>query len=539
MAHRNANRLLKLVNSLLQYTQLENGRMHAQFKAIKNLPDMTREIASAFDTVANRFNLQFIVDCPSWDWSKPTNRKISLDDISAFVDVDIWEIIILNLLSNAFKHCLRGSIRLTLRRHLRPASSSPSAALFHNPLTTTMSNSHQVSTPDSTTSNFSINVSSAGYYELCVTDTGNGIAASDLQRIFDRFYSVRNPESRSHEGIGIGLSFIKDLVESQKGVIAVESAVGQGSTFTVRLPLGYRHLNQEHVIRDSDSGSNVTSPDKSLSDKLSSISIIETKPKDGHDVNHILPEAGRLFVAETAGWNAMNGDEDELLNPAENETAQPESAISPSVEVPEYITVNEKDIFKPTVLVCDDNFDMRSYIKHTLEGNFNIIEASNGRDAFNIAVSLAASEAEDPNLPADEVQVPERKIDLVLADVMMPVMDGIELAKTLRAHPMTRTLPIIMLTARAASGDSMSGLFAGADDYLYKPFDAQELIARVTTHCNLYRMRVEYADARNKIAVLEAANDAKSKLIALGKAQYFSNLIRPSRLLTYMLNSFS
>ncbi|KAJ2955607.1 hypothetical protein NQZ79_g8416 [Umbelopsis isabellina] len=515
MAHRNANRLLKLVNSLLQYTQLENGRMHAQFKAIKNLPDITREIASAFDTVATRFNLQFIVDCPSWDWTPPANRKISQDDISAFVDVDIWEIIILNLLSNAFKHCLKGSVRLTLRRHLRPSSSSPSAALFHNPLTTVMSGSHQVSTPESTTSSSSANVSSAGYYELCVTDTGNGIAESDLQRIFDRFYSVRNPESRSHEGIGIGLSFIRDLIETQKGLIAVESAVGQGSTFTVRLPLGYRHLNQNQVIRDSECGSNVTSPDKSLSEKLTTVSMIDSTTKESHDVNHIMPKAGRLFVAETAGWNSLNVEEEEQPNSAENQAPQPESLFTPNIEVPEYITVSEKDIFKPTVLVCDDNFDMRSYIKHTLEDNFNIIEASNGRDAFNIAVSLAASEASDPNQTVDEVHVPERKIDLVLADVMMPVMDGIELARTLRAHPMTRTLPIIMLTARAASGDSMSGLFAGADDYLYKPFDAQELIARVTTHCNLYRMRVEYADARNKIAVLEAANDAKSKLIAL------------------------
>ncbi|KAM3583436.1 hypothetical protein VKS41_004349 [Umbelopsis sp. WA50703] len=521
MAHRNANRLLKLVNSLLQYTQLENGRMHAQFKAIKNLPDITREIASAFDTVATRFNLQFVVDCPSWEWTQPPNRKNSQDDISPFVDVDIWEIIILNLLSNAFKHCLKGSVRLTLRRHLRPASSSPSAALFCNPLTTTLSSSHQVSTPDSATSCSSTNMTSAGYYELSVADTGNGIAPSDLQRIFDRFYSVRNPESRSHEGIGIGLSFIRDLVESQRGMITVESAVGQGSVFNVRLPLGYRHLNQTSVIRDSDCGSNVTSPDKSLSEKITSLNIVDGSSKDGstkvsHDVNHILPKPGRLFVAETAGWNSLNVDECEQKNPTETQSQEPEPVFSPSNEVSEYITTaSYKDMFKPTVLICDDNYDMRSYIRHTLEPNFNVIEASNGRDAFNIAVSLAASEATDPNQPDDEVHGSKRKIDLILADVMMPVMDGIELAKTLRAHPMTRTLPIIMLTARAASGDSMSGLFAGADDYLYKPFDAQELIARVTTHCNLYRMRVEYADARNKIAVLEAANDAKSKLIAL------------------------
>ena len=149
MAKRNANRLLKLVNSLLQYTQLENGRMQAQFKAVKNLPEITKEIASAFDTVAARFGLQFVLDCPSWDWSDNRNRKYSDDDISAFVDLDIWEIIILNLLSNSFKHCLKGSVRLTLRRYLRPSTTSPSSALYRNPLATGGPN---ISTPDPTLS---------------------------------------------------------------------------------------------------------------------------------------------------------------------------------------------------------------------------------------------------------------------------------------------------------------------------------------------------------------------------------------------------
>jgi DNA-binding response OmpR family regulator len=231
----------------------------------------------------------------------------------------------------------------------------------------------------------------------------------------------------------------------------------------------------------------------------------------------MLPNNGKLFVAETAGWNDFDDHPHQPQEPPLEQLAQSQLvlATTPATEAENYMNHN-MDIFKPTVLVCDDNTDMRSYIRHTLTSNFNVIEASNGQEALDIAVRLAASEASEMSLQGDDV-VPRRRIDLVLADVMMPVMDGIELSKKLRANPFTRTLPIIMLTARAAAGDSMNGLFAGADDYLFKPFDAQELIGRVTTHSNLYRMRLEYADARNKIAVLEAANDAKSKLIALGK----------------------
>ncbi|KAI8575501.1 hypothetical protein K450DRAFT_261491 [Umbelopsis ramanniana AG] len=508
MVQRNANRLLKLVNTLLQYTQLETGRMRAQYKPVNNLPETTREIASAFDTVAVRFGLQFVLDCPSWEWSEPSNRNYGPDDTTAFVDVDIWEIIILNLLSNAFKHCIKGSVRLTLRRHLRPSSSSPTAAIYRNPFITPSLASSDTVTPESVSS-ISSNVSSAGYYELTVADTGSGIAEEDISRIFDRFYSVRSTESRSHEGIGIGLSFIKDLVESQKGIITVDSTLGVGSTFTVKLPLGYRHLNPHAVVRSVDDNDSVRSPSNNLP-------VIKVDTLHKNTVNRMMPNNGKLFVAETAGWNDFDEHPQEpSQHPEETplEPSTPSQLVTPAMESEDYVN-HHADIFKPTVLVCDDNTDMRSYIRHTLISNFNVIEASNGQEALDIAVRLAASEASEMSMQGDDA-VPRRRIDLVLADVMMPVMDGIELSKNLRANPFTRTLPIIMLTARAAAGDSMNGLFAGADDYLFKPFDAQELIGRVTTHSNLYRMRLEYADARNKIAVLEAANDAKSKLIAL------------------------
>jgi signal transduction histidine kinase len=190
MVQRNANRLLKLVNTLLQYTQLETGRMRAIYKPVNNLPETTREIASAFDTVAVRFGLQFIIDCPFWEWAEPSGRSYTPDDTTAFVDIDIWEIIILNLLSNAFKHCLNGSVRLTLRRHLRPSSSSPTAAIYRNPFTPSTLASSDTATPESVSSSCS-NVSSAGYYELSVVDTGSGIAEENISRIFDRFYSIR------------------------------------------------------------------------------------------------------------------------------------------------------------------------------------------------------------------------------------------------------------------------------------------------------------------------------------------------------------
>ncbi|HTW13306.1 MAG TPA: ATP-binding protein, partial [Solirubrobacteraceae bacterium] len=190
LVHRNGLRLLKLVNSLLDFSRLEAGRLQAQFRPV-NLPALTAELAGTFRDASQRSGIALEIDCQP------------LPD-STYVDPDLWERVVLNLLSNAFKVTLRGRISVRLR-------------------------------------------GDDGSLLLSVADTGPGIAPEERARIFDRFHQVRNARSRSHEGTGIGLALVKEIVELHGGQVSVDSTLGRGSRFEVRIPLGREHLPAEHV----------------------------------------------------------------------------------------------------------------------------------------------------------------------------------------------------------------------------------------------------------------------------------------------------
>ena len=179
VAHRNALRLLKLVNTLLDFSRVEAGRLDANFESL-DLSALTADLASHFRSACERAGLALEVDCP------PLGDPVE-------VDREMWEKIVLNLLSNAFKFTFEGRILVKLR-------------------------------------------SEAGAVTLSVTDTGVGIDSADLPRIFERFYQARNVRARSQEGSGIGLALVRDLVEVLGGTIDVESRVGTGTTFSVHLP---------------------------------------------------------------------------------------------------------------------------------------------------------------------------------------------------------------------------------------------------------------------------------------------------------------
>ena len=376
LVQRNSLRLLKLVNSLLDFSRIEAGRVQARYEPL-DLAAGTADLASSFRAATDRAGLELIVDC------EPLGEP-------AYVDAGMWEKIVLNLVSNAFKYTFDGSIRVSLRRD----------------------DAHAV---------------------LEVSDTGGGIPAESLPRIFERFHRVEGARARTHEGSGIGLSLVQELVRLHAGTIAVASEPGRGTTFTVRIPLGTGHLPPERVA----------APGRQSSTRLGAAPYVE-------EALRWLPGADGLqdFPARAAFEEA--------------EATAPAAAHA-----------------RARVLVVDDNADMRAYLARLLSSQYEVVTAADGLEA------LAHVRAWSPSL--------------VVSDVMMPRLDGMELVRALRSDDATRTLPVILLSARAGEEATVEGLGAGADDYLVKPFSARELLTRVRTHLALASERSRAAREREQL----------------------------------------
>jgi signal transduction histidine kinase len=190
VAHRNSLRLLKLVNTLLDFSRLEAGRIEASYEPA-DLATLTAELASVFRSAIERAGLRLVVDCP------PLGEPV-------YVDREMWEKVVFNLLSNAFKNTFEGEIEVTLRETETGA-------------------------------------------ELTVRDTGTGIPAAELPHLFERFHRVKGARARTFEGSGIGLSLVRELTLLHGGSVSVDSAVDRGSTFTVALPRGSAHLPADRI----------------------------------------------------------------------------------------------------------------------------------------------------------------------------------------------------------------------------------------------------------------------------------------------------
>lgn len=373
VVHRNGQRLLKLVNALLDFSRIEAGRTQARYEPT-DLAALTAELASGFRSACERAGLRLAVDCP------PLPGPVH-------VDRNMWETVVLNLLSNAFKFTFEGGITVTLK----PAGTNA---------------------------------------ELTVRDSGTGILASELPRLFERFHRVEGAKGRSHEGTGIGLALVQELVKLHGGTIQVESEQGRGSAFIVAVPFGTAHLPQDRI----------------LSEPTGATAALRT--------HTYVEEALRWLPGSTTAW----------------EPAAATAFIGAAETVP------APDAGEcPRVLLADDNADMRDYVSRLLGGRYMVEAVPDGQAA------LAAIRAHRP--------------DLVLTDIMMPVLDGFGLLRAIREDGDLRDLPVILLSARAGEEASVEGLSAGADDYLVKPFSARELIARVDTALAMVRLRREVGDA--------------------------------------------
>jgi PAS domain S-box-containing protein len=381
--HRNGLRLGKLVNTLLDFSRIEAGRMQASFEPL-DLGAFTTELASVFQSAFDRAGMRYDVDCP------PLSEPV-------YVDREMWEKVVFNLLSNALKFTLAGTVSVRLGEE-------------------------------------------AGHAVLRVADTGVGVAAAEIPRLFDRFHRIENVPSRSNEGSGIGLALVRELIGQHGGTITAESDGRTGSTFTVRIPFGRGHLPEANVVAGGGS--------------------------------RAVPTAANPFLLEAMRW--LPGD-----------PAPEQSAADGPPGVPTASAVLGEAA--PTrVLLADDNADMREYLQRLLRPGYEVTTVTDGQAA------LEAARADPP--------------DILISDVMMPRLGGLQLVAALRADPGTAEVPVLLLSARAGQEAAIEGLEAGADDYLVKPFSAAELLARVRANVELARLRSHHA--RWRAALLDSLHEA-------------------------------
>ena len=384
---RNGLRLGKLVNTLLDFSRIEAGRMEARFEPV-DLAAFTADLASVFRSAMERAGLGFGVDCDGLP-------------AAVYIDREMWEKVVLNLLSNALKFTFDGTISVSLRAE----------------------GTHAV---------------------LRVSDTGSGIAAAEMPQLFERFHRIPNARSRSNEGSGIGLALVRELVGLHGGTITAQSTEGAGTTFTVRLPFGHEYLPEENLA--------AAGPE-------------------------LISAVADPFLAEALRW--LPGDQpdepalaaDKVGGPPRRDPAGRDPAGRGALA---------------RVLLADDNADMRGYLQRLLQPGYQVTAVADGQEALDA--------------------VRAQPFDLVISDVMMPGLDGLQLIGELRAHSRAPDLPVLLLSARAGQEAAIEGLEAGADDYLVKPFSAAELLARVRATVELARLRSHHA--RWRAALIHSLHEA-------------------------------
>ncbi|MGH3068121.1 MAG: SpoIIE family protein phosphatase [Streptosporangiaceae bacterium] len=378
---RNGLRLGKLVNTLLDFSRIEAGRMEARFEPV-DLAAFTADLASVFRSAMDRAGLAFQVDCGELPEA-------------VYIDREMWEKVVLNLLSNALKFTFDGTISVALGAE-------------------------------------------ATHAVLRISDTGSGIAAAEMPRLFERFHRIPTARSRSNEGSGIGLALVRELVRLHGGTITAQSTGGAGTTFTVRLPFGHGHLPQENLA--------AAGPE-------------------------LISAAADPFLAEALRWLPGDLPDDPTL--AGDEVGGPPRRGLAGRGAP------------ARVLLADDNADMRGYLQRLLQTGYQVTAVADGQQALDA--------------------VRAQSFDLVISDVMMPGLDGLQLVGELRAHSRAPDLPVLLLSARAGQEAAIEGLEAGADDYLVKPFSAAELLARVRANVELARLRSHHA--RWRAALIDSLHE--------------------------------
>ena len=387
LAGRSAQRLSRLVDGLLDIARAEENVLAPAPVPIA-LDRLTREIVAMFESAVISSGLDLEVD-------------IGGEMAPVLVDPEMWSQIVSNLVSNAFKFTAEGSIRVSLG----------------------VEDDEVV---------------------LVVADTGAGMNLADQTRAFERFQQFPGSSQRTAEGAGIGLALVRDLTDLHRGAVEVVSAPGEGSRFTVRMPL----------------------------------------PVASEEAVPIEPALARArpLADEAGSWS-----------PAASRSSASDEAGSSSSLVPRFVTSDDASGTEDGyILLVEDNTDLRHHLTGLLEADgWPVVGVG------DVGAALAQ---------------PARPL-LVLTDGMLPGADGIELVHALRNQTVTADIPVILLTARAEPDGAAEGLNAGATDYLTKPFDVDELLARVRTHAQAHlRRRAALKEANLTIGGLQVAVETNRQI---------------------------
>ena len=370
---RNGDRMLQLINQLLDLRKLETGNM--QLKAAKgNIVNFIKEVSLSFRELAQSRHIEFKVES-------------SRQTIDAWFDRDKFEIILYNLLSNAINYSPdHGRIGVIVE------------AIVDNKI-----DSFKEDAPDV-----------EGTIKIKIQNTGQGISESQIEHIFERFYSGPKVKESMVHSSGVGLEIVKNLVDLHKGEISVESSYDEnginGQTcFTISLREGKKHLTNDQLLQEY---------------------------RDSEDIaNYRKPMVLSTNIREQIEYNGIKLGLDE-------------------------------DLREESILIVEDNSEVRKFVADIFRERYHILEADNGQEGLNIAF--------------------EKIPDLIISDIMMPGIDGIELCRKIKTDVITSHIPVILLTARTAVTFKYEGLETGADDYIIKPFSVENLELRAR---NLIRQR--------------------------------------------------
>lgn len=369
----NSDRLLKLINQLLDLAKLDAREMKLKLEPV-DLNHLVKMTASQFTSIATLKGIEY-------------EMKISDDIPSIIADLEKTEAILSNLISNAIKFTSSGG-RVTVHAHWEQDT-----------------------------------------FIIGVSDTGRGIPPEKLEHIFDRFYQVDPADAGNSEGTGIGLALVKEYVELMKGVLEVESEIGLGTVFNIKLKL-----------------------------ERSNVAINESSPTESELAQSYRPTASKIPMS------TLDGNE-----------------------------------HQPLLLLVEDNDDIRFFIKTCLGNQYRYMEARQGKEG------LAIARAEVP--------------DLIISDWMMPEMDGVEFLNLIKKDKRTDHIPFILLTAKGTVENKIEGLQTGADDYLIKPFNKEELVLKIQ---NLLTLRDRLHAHIKHILLLNVtsaqATSAEEKFIIKAKA---------------------
>lgn len=398
--YRNAKRILRLINQLMDVRKIDKGQMKLHFQQT-DMVGFIEDLMQTFDYQANNKQIDF--------------RFIhTMDKLPVWIDLNNFDKVLLNLLSNAFKFTPNGGT-ITLNLITGNDENAKNEALKN-------------------------------YFQITIEDTGIGIDSTQVEKIFERFYQEKNTENKANSGTGIGLHLAKSLVELHYGEIFAENREDtQGARFTVRLPLGCGHLQD---------------------DDFEQIMQIETKKE-----TYPQPKLEPISYEE-----AMNLDK--------------------------MLKIKHKT--NMTVAVVEDDDEIRNYLKSELQNNYKIIESANGKAAYNLITR---------DIP-----------DLVISDIMMPEMDGIALCRKMKQNPNTSHIPIVLLTAKTNIENRLEGLETGADAYITKPFNIDELKKMLGNLLkNRKLLKAKFSGAQDQTERIEQIEKKSANEIFIEKVMHVIN----------------